>query len=985
MKKNIIYILLLSFSLSFQKTKASLIIKGDSVKNNTYYFVSNRNNDDGEYTMYKARTNESGISSCLIKGNFEVEGFNHMRKAEIAVHNLSNDQLVGIYNTNSKTGNYLIILVPNVKYEFVINAYGYAPIKKIVEIPNYASTNISGDISSQKMVLKMNEQSVDLIINTQIIEEKEPTLFLLTVYNENNEDKHNVELYQASNEDFNDLIEYDRRKLKETDFGDIDELLKAQAEAESKKPIVAEKAFKNKEYSKAISLYSQLLKLNPDEALYNYRKGMALYHTEQNKLKALPFLTKAATSPEVPYDVFYYQAKSYHLWSNFDKAQKAYLSFKRKADPKEVIELGISRLIENCINGKKLMAQQLNMETVNKTPILIDKLPKGYPQELVSDKLTKKTKFFISPLDDKKKANLLMFRTEQNEMIQPSYGLTDNTHTDLYVNRLIGTDKWGVPNSLGENINTTYDENYAYVTLDGRTMYFSSKGHNSIGGYDIFVSTRNSPTDPWGVPENVGYPINSPYDDILFMPGLTGEFAYFSSNRRSPTQGYNFYKIKMPKPPLPLTVIKGHFMTNDSIPNFAASIAVYNTNNQEIVGIYNSNINNGNFLMALMPGIKYEFVVQCDGFKEHTAYITVPMQTEMYALRQNIRLKKEQAFEILNVDNFFTKEEAENAPEYKLTSADFASKEKVNEQEIKKPSIYSRFNKPTPEQLQILESGEQFFINKQYLKAVEQFAKVTPLLKLNEKQSFYYGKALYNVSRDYELTLQYLEQAALGKNTPYEVFYMLGKTNHYAYRFERAVKAYERYQQYASEKEVEIKNILAEIELSKFGKTLVNNPKPIEVLSKKEFKQENLNTIYNSLDLQSKFLAAPEDMVSVKDRKEGFKPIMFLNSTKTLIYYASYGEDGANGKDIYLMRKLPNNTWTPAINVGDNINTKGDEDYPYVTPDGKTLYFCSTEHGSMGGYDIYKATWNDKKEKWNNPVNMGAPINSPFDDLYFVK
>ena len=73
-------------------------------------------------------------------------------------------------------------------------------------------------------------------------------------------------------------------------------------------------------------------------------------------------------------------------------------------------------------------------------------------------------------------------------------------------------------------------------------------------------------------------------------------------------------------------------MTNDSIPNFTASFAVYNTNNQEIVGIYNTNSNNGNFLMALMPCIKYEIVLECDGYKEHTAYITVPEQTELFAL-----------------------------------------------------------------------------------------------------------------------------------------------------------------------------------------------------------------------------------------------------------------------------------------------------------------------------------------------------------------
>ncbi len=956
----------------------------DSTKKDVYYFVSNRNNIDGKYTMYKARTNQSGISSCLIKGNFEVDGFPHMRKAEISVYNISTDKLVGIYNTNPKTGNYLIILVPNVKYEFIINTYGYAPIKKIVEIPHYASTNVLGEISSQKMLLKMNQREVSLSLNTWVIEDKEPTLFLLTVYNESKEDEHNVELYQATNEDFDALVERDRRKLKETDFGDIDELIQAQAEAENQKPERAEKAFNNKNYELASTLYGQLLRLDENNTLYNYRKGLSVYHLKQNKLKALSYLKKASEDKSIPYDVFYYMGKSYHLWSDFQKAQAAYETFKAKASEKEIVQHDLNRLIENCSHGKKLMEEQLNMEIVNKRPIDMEKLPKGYPKELIEEKVLEKTKFFISPLDEKKKTQLLMCKTEQNEMIQTSYGLKDVGTTDLFVNKMIGKNQWGASKPIEGNINTPYNESYAYVTLDGRTMYFSSEGHNSIGGYDIFVCTRSSANEAWSEPKNIGYPINSPYDDILFVPDFAGEYAYFSSNRRSPTQGYNLYKIKMPKPPLPLTVIKGHFMTNDSIPNFSASIAVYNTNNQEIVGIYNTNMNNGNFLMALMPGIKYEFAIQCDNFKEHLAYVTVPVQTKMFALRQNIRLKKESAFEILNIDNFFTKEEAENAPEYKLTTADFP-KETPKEKASDEPSVFDQFKKPTPEQLQLIENAEQFFINKQYIKAVEQFAKVAPVINLSEKQSFYYGKALYNISRDYEKTLKYLEKAALDKNTPYEVFYMLGKTNHNAYRFERAVKAYERYMHYATEKEIEVREIKNEIELSQFGKKLVNEPKPIEVLSKKEFDAKNLHNIYNSIDINCKFLLAPEDMVMPRDKKSGFKPTMFLNNDKTLIYFSSYGMNGETGKDIYLMRKLPNNTWTEAIKLSETINTTGDEDYPYLTPDGKTLYFCSTKHGSMGGYDIFKSMWNEKKDKWNKPVNLGAPINSPFDDFYFVE
>ena len=956
------------------------VIKPDSVEKEAYYFISNRDCADDKLAMYKARTNQSGISSCVIKGNFEFKDFSHMRKAEISVYNISNDQLVGIYNTHPKTGNYLIILVPNVKYEFVINTYGYAPIKKIVEIPNYASTDVYDEISTQKMLLSVDSSRINLSLNTLLVEEKEPTLFLLTVYDETNENNRHVELYEANEE----LLDEKRKQLSETDFGNIDELLKNEAEAESKKPEQAEKAFLKKDYKTASAIYSELLMLDPDDELVNYRKGVSVYYTEQNKLLSLQYLKKAALSNSTPYDVYYYLGMTYHSWADFDKAQQAFAKYIAKAKPNEMISNNIDRLIENCINGKLITQEQFDMQILNKTPIDYSKLVKELPSSLTSEKLSYKTDFFISPLDGKKKEKLLMFKTEQNEMIQTSYGIDEKKGKDLFYNTLLGGDKWSISKTLGENINTTFDEDYAYVTLDGKTLYFASKGHNSIGGYDIFVSTRETVNDVWSKPKNMGYPINSPYDDFMFMPSLSGNEAYFVSNRRSPTGGYNLIHINMPKPPLPLTVVKGHFMTNDSIPNFSASIAVYNTNNQEVVGIYNTNANNGNFLMALIPGIKYEFEVMVDGFNQHLAYVTVPTQTESFALRQNIRLKKEGTFEILNIDNYFTKEEADNAPVYNKTIKDFEVEE-VALVETQPNSIREQFNQPSTAQKEILASAEQFFINKQYLKCVEQFSKVAPLIELNFKQSYYYGKSLYNTTKDYEKTLKFLEKAGENKTTPYDVFFMLGKTNHNAYRFERAVIAYKKYQELANEKEKEKNNIDALINLSLFGKEIVNTPKPIEVLSKKEFKKELIHTVYGSLDVEAKFLLAPDDMTTAKDKKEGFKPTMYLDKNKTVIYYASYGENGENGKDIFLMKKLPDNTWSTPINLGGAINSLGDEDYPFLAPDGKSLYFSSTEHGSMGGYDIFKSDWNEKLNTWDRPKNLGAPINSPFDDIFYVE
>lgn len=962
---------------------AAIVLPTDTSKSNQqiYYFISNRDADNGTFSMYKARTNQSGISSTIIKGNFEVKGYPHMRKAEISVYNISTDELVGVYKTNPKTGNYLVILIPNIKYEFVINTYGYAPIKKTVEIPAYASTNIIEDVSKQKITLEIDQEPIKHSLNTWIIEEKEPTLFLLTVYDENLDKKERIELYESA---VFDAEEPGRREIKELQFENIDEALKKQADLENKKPEMAEKAFQKKDYKTAEQLYRELLAYDLNDALINYKMGVSTFHLEQNKLKALPFLQRALNGNNIPYDIHYYLGVIYHSWADFARAEIAFKKFKEKASENELETLHIARLLEFCINGKVIVQEQYDMEIISKTIANISKLNKVFPEEINKDNLMEKTTFFISPIDEKKKKQLWMFKTVQNEMIQTSYGLSESNGKDLFVNFLIGGDKWSIPKTIGENINTPFTEDYAYVTPDGKTLYFASDGHNTMGGLDIFKSTRISINEPWSNPVNMGYPINSPYDDFMFVPSQNGEEAYFISNRRNVTENYELYKIKMPKPPLTLTIIKGHFMTQDSIPDFEATITVYNTNNQEIAGIYNTNVNNGNYLMALIPGVKYEFNITTNfNYREHTAFVTVPFQNESFPLRQNIRLKKEGRFEILNVDNFFTQEEAENAPTYQLTKKDFDVQ--GSNQNYSQHKSNNKIKVLSGEQKQIIKDAQQFYTNKQYLKAAQAFEKVAPLIDLTEKQAYMYGKSLFTISKEYEKILIHLEHAATSKAVPYDVFYMLGKINHLAYRFERAVVAYEKYKTLATENELTERDIENEIVLSKFGKNIINNPKPVEVLEKKAVKTNNFHTIYGSVKTNAKLLVAPDDMLSDIDKKEGFKPIMYLNENKTMIYYASYGTSQENGKDIYLMKKLPDNTWTAPINIGNIINTSGDEDFPFLSEDGKTLYFSSTAHGSMGGFDVFKSSWNDKTNSWSIPVNLGAPINSPFDDLFYVE
>ncbi len=108
-----------------------------------------------------------------------------------------------------------------------------------------------------------------------------------------------------------------------------------------------------------------------------------------------------------------------------------------------------------------------------------------------------------------------------------------------------------------------------------------------------------------------------------------------------------------------------------------------------------------------------------------------------------------------------------------------------------------------------------------------------------------------------------------------------------------------------------------------------------------------------------------------------------LNNDGSILYFASNRDGGLGGTDLYTSSQLPNGTWGPAQNLGPEINTPFNEDFPNVTPDGKTLYFSSTGHTTMGGYDIFKADQDVVSKKFSNPKNMGFPVNSPEDDYNF--
>lgn len=116
---------------------------------------------------------------------------------------------------------------------------------------------------------------------------------------------------------------------------------------------------------------------------------------------------------------------------------------------------------------------------------------------------------------------------------------------------------------------------------------------------------------------------------------------------------------------------------------------------------------------------------------------------------------------------------------------------------------------------------------------------------------------------------------------------------------------------------------------------------------------------------------------------EFFEPHATVSADQEYIYFTSDRPGGLGGLDIWRLKRLPDGSWSKAFNLGAPINTEFDEDSPFLGADNKTLYFSSNGEGSMGGFDIMVSRMTEDG-KWKDPENMGYPLNSVDDDIYYT-
>jgi hypothetical protein len=194
---------------------------------------------------------------------------------------------------------------------------------------------------------------------------------------------------------------------------------------------------------------------------------------------------------------------------------------------------------------------------------------------------------------------------------------------DIYRTRILPSGEWGEAYNLGPDVNTAYDEDFPNISLDGFTLYFSSKGHNSMGGYDIFKSEILTDTLNFGPAKNIGYPINTPFDDKNLCMSGKGRYGYMAALRKEGLGDLDVYRLIFKGVDAELTVVKGILkeFKSEKIPANAV-IEVYAGKSNNTFGQYKVNATTGKYVMILPPG-NYSLDVMAPGYKAHSEKITI--------------------------------------------------------------------------------------------------------------------------------------------------------------------------------------------------------------------------------------------------------------------------------------------------------------------------------------------------------------------------
>ena len=238
--------------------------------------------------------------------------------------------------------------------------------------------------------------------------------------------------------------------------------------------------------------------------------------------------------------------------------------------------------------------------------------------------------------------------------------------------------------NLGAVVNTPYDEEGVFMDVEGKTLYFSSKGHNTMGGYDVFKTTLEN--GKWSKPENLGYPINSPDDDIFFSFSRDGRHAYYSTFDPDGYGNRDIYMITLLGPEKELmfmedydylafktlsikedllqdkvkvkegqiTIVKGRVLDAITLaPIGGVPVEIYDNALGRMISKFESNTATGEYMVSLPSGRNYGFSANAKDYLFHSENLIIPPATSIQEIYMDMLLHKVKVGSKIILKNIF--------------------------------------------------------------------------------------------------------------------------------------------------------------------------------------------------------------------------------------------------------------------------------------------------------------------------------------------
>jgi outer membrane protein OmpA-like peptidoglycan-associated protein/Tol biopolymer transport system component len=226
--------------------------------------------------------------------------------------------------------------------------------------------------------------------------------------------------------------------------------------------------------------------------------------------------------------------------------------------------------------------------------------------------------------------------------------------SDLWISEIDNNGDWTAPKNLGSTINTSGDEFAPFFHPDGKTLYFSSNNISPrIGGDDIYKSVLQD-NGTWSTPENVGYPINTKYNDRYFILSPSGLTGYLASDRPGSIGKDDIYKIDFPqeKKTALVTVVGFVYDELTRLP-IVGDVEIQDVEKNEVVGSYKSNEATGKFVVVLTPGRNYSLSVNKKDYLFYSENFNIPDSNAFMEVKKEIYLQKITAGKKIVLNNIF--------------------------------------------------------------------------------------------------------------------------------------------------------------------------------------------------------------------------------------------------------------------------------------------------------------------------------------------